>query len=52
VVDGLVNLSAAVLDNGSYALRAVQDGLVQHYALAMLTALIALLGIGRLFLGL
>jgi NADH-quinone oxidoreductase subunit L len=51
VVDGAVNLTAAVLDNGSYAVRAVQDGLVQHYVIAMLTAVIALLGVGRLLLG-
>src|SRR5262249_31282580 len=36
VVDGLVNLTAFVLDNLSYVFRAVQNGLVQHYALAMI----------------
>ena len=33
IVDGLVNLTAFVLDNLSYVFRAVQNGLVQHYAL-------------------
>jgi NADH-quinone oxidoreductase subunit L len=36
IVDGVVNLTAAILDNGSYVFRAVQNGLVQHYALSML----------------
>jgi len=35
-VDGAVNFTAAVLDNGSYVFRSVQNGLVQNYALAML----------------
>ena len=35
-MDGLVNPTAFVLDNLSYVFRAVQNGLVQHYALAML----------------
>ena len=35
-MDGLVNLTAIVLDNVSYVFRAVQNGLVQHYALSML----------------
>jgi NADH-quinone oxidoreductase subunit L len=35
-VDGAVNFTGAVLDNGSYVLRSVQNGLVQNYALAML----------------
>jgi NADH-quinone oxidoreductase subunit L len=52
VVDGLVNLMAFVLDNLSYAFRAVQDGLVQHYALSMLIGLFLLIAAGRFVLGL
>jgi NADH-quinone oxidoreductase subunit L len=52
VVDGLVNLTAFVLDNLSYAFRAVQDGLVQHYALSMLIGLFVLIAAGRFLLGL
>jgi NADH-quinone oxidoreductase subunit L len=52
VVDGAVNLTAFVLDNLSYALRAVQNGLVQHYALSMLIGLFLLVAAGRFFLGL
>jgi NADH:ubiquinone oxidoreductase subunit 5 (subunit L)/multisubunit Na+/H+ antiporter MnhA subunit len=52
VVDGLVNLTAAVLDNVSYVFRAVQDGLVQHYALSMLIGVILMFAAGRLLLGL
>ena len=52
VVDGAVNLAALVLDNTSYAFRAVQDGLVQHYALSMLIGLFLLIAAGRFVLGL
>jgi len=52
VVDGLVNLLAFVLDSLSYALRAVQNGLVQHYALSMLIGLFLLIAAGRFLLGL
>jgi NADH-quinone oxidoreductase subunit L len=52
VVDGAVNLMALVLDNTSYAFRAVQDGLVQHYALSMLIGLFLLIAAGRFVLGL
>ena len=52
VVDGLVNLTAFVLDNLSYAFRAVQNGLVQHYALSMLIGLFLLIAAGRFLLGL
>jgi NADH-quinone oxidoreductase subunit L len=52
VVDGAVNLTAFVLDNTSYALRAVQNGLVQHYALSMLIGLFLLIFAGRFVLGL
>jgi NADH-quinone oxidoreductase subunit L len=52
VVDGLVNLTGMVLDNGSYVFRAVQNGLVQHYALAMLIGVFLIIGAGRFLLGL
>ena len=52
VVDGAVNLTAFVLDNLSYAVRAVQSGLVQHYALSMLIGLFLLVAAGRFLLGL
>jgi NADH-quinone oxidoreductase subunit L len=52
VVDGLVNLSAFVLDNLSYLFRAVQNGLVQHYVLVSLIGVFLLIGAGRFVLGL
>jgi NADH-quinone oxidoreductase subunit L len=53
VVDGiLVKVTAAVLDNGSYVFRSVQNGLVQHYALAMLIGVFLIIGAGRFLLGL
>jgi NADH:ubiquinone oxidoreductase subunit 5 (subunit L)/multisubunit Na+/H+ antiporter MnhA subunit len=52
VVDGLVNLTGLVLDNASYLFRSVQNGLVQHYALAMLIGVFLLIGAGRFLLGL
>jgi len=52
VIDGAVNLAAFVLDNLSYAFRAVQSGLVQHYALSMLIGLFLLIAAGRFVLGL
>jgi NADH-quinone oxidoreductase subunit L len=52
VVDGAVNLTAFLLDNLSYAFRAVQNGLVQHYALWMLCGILVLVFAGRFFLGL
>jgi NADH-quinone oxidoreductase subunit L len=52
IVDGLVNLVAWVLDATSYAFRAVQNGLVQHYALVMLIGVFLIIGAGRLILGL
>jgi NADH-quinone oxidoreductase subunit L len=52
VVDGAVNLTAFVLDNMSYAFRAVQNGLVQHYALGMLIGIFLLIFAGRFLLGL
>ena len=50
VVDGLVNLTGIVLDNGSYVFRAMQNGLVQHYALAMLIGVFLLIGAGGFLL--
>jgi NADH-quinone oxidoreductase subunit L len=52
VVDGAVNLTAFVLDNLSYAVRSVQNGLVQHYALSMLVGIFLLIFAGRFLLGL
>jgi NADH-quinone oxidoreductase subunit L len=46
VVDGLVNLNAIMLENVSYFFRAVQNGLVQHYALAMVIGLFLLIATG------
>jgi NADH-quinone oxidoreductase subunit L len=43
VVDGAVNLVAFVLDNLSYVFRALQNGRVQHYALAMLIGFFVLI---------
>jgi NADH-quinone oxidoreductase subunit L len=50
VVDGAVNLTAYVLDNLSYVLRSLQNGLVQHYALSMLIIVLFMIGIGRFIL--
>jgi NADH-quinone oxidoreductase subunit L len=47
VVDGLVNLTALVLDNFSYLFRAVQNGLVQHYALVMMIGIFLMIIAGR-----
>ncbi len=52
IVDGAVNALAFVLDNLSYAFRAVQNGLVQHYALSMLIGLFLMVWAGRFLLGL
>jgi NADH-quinone oxidoreductase subunit L len=46
VVDGLVNLTAAVFDNLSYVFRSLQNGLIQHYALSMLIIFLLMVGIG------
>jgi NADH:ubiquinone oxidoreductase subunit 5 (subunit L)/multisubunit Na+/H+ antiporter MnhA subunit len=50
VVDGAVNLTAAILDNLSYVLRSLQNGLVQHYALSMLIIILFMIGIGSRFI--
>jgi NADH-quinone oxidoreductase subunit L len=53
IVDGSVNLLAAILDNLSYVFRAVQNGQVQSYALSALIGLFLLIGlVGRYMLGL
>ena len=52
VVDGLVNLTGFVLDASSYAFRAVQNGQIQSYALAMLIGIFLIIGAGRFLLGL
>jgi NADH-quinone oxidoreductase subunit L len=52
IVDGAVNLLAAVCDNLSYVVRAVQNGLVQSYALSTLILLLLLIASGRILLGL
>ncbi len=47
IVDaGLTKLPAAILENLSYVFRAVQNGLVQHYALSMLIGVLLLIGLG------
>ena len=50
VVDGLVNLTAAVLDNASYVVRALQNGLVQHYALYAIIGVFLMIGAGHFLL--
>jgi len=52
VVDGAVNATAFVLENLSYFVRSVQNGLVQHYALGMLIGIFLLIFAGRFLLGL
>jgi NADH-quinone oxidoreductase subunit L len=52
IVDGAVNVTAAILDNMSYLFRAVQNGLVQTYALAMIMGILVLIGAGSWLLGL
>ena len=50
VVDGAVNLTAALFDNLSYVFRSLQNGLVQHYALSMLIIVLFMIGIGSRFI--
>ena len=52
IVDGAVNATAFVLDNTSYVVRAVQNGLVQSYALSMLIGIFLMFAAGRFLLGL
>jgi NADH-quinone oxidoreductase subunit L len=47
VVDGAVNLLAFLLDNFSYLFRALQNGLVQHYAWAMVMGVLLLIFASR-----
>ena len=47
IVDGILcKLTDHGFDNLSYLLRAVQNGLVQHYALTMLILVLFMIGIG------
>jgi NADH-quinone oxidoreductase subunit L len=52
VIDVFVNGVAWTLEQGSYAFRLMQNGLVQHYALAMILGLFFLIAAGRWPLGL
>lgn len=52
VVDTIVNAVGVALENLSFLFRAVQNGLVQQYALAMLIGLFLLFASGRWVLGL
>ena len=45
IVDGVVNLSARVVDVAAGVLRRTQSGFLYHYAFAMIIGLIALLGV-------
>jgi NADH-quinone oxidoreductase subunit L len=45
IVDGVVNLSARVVDVAASVLRRTQSGFLYHYAFAMIIGLIALLGV-------
>ncbi len=45
IVDGLVNLVGAVLEESSYLFRRLQSGLIQHYALVMLFGVFAFVSI-------
>jgi hypothetical protein len=47
VVDGCVNLTALVLEELSYLFRAVQNGLVQHYAWVMLVGVLLIFLSGK-----
>jgi NADH-quinone oxidoreductase subunit L len=51
-VNGAVNLTAFVLDSGSYIFRAVQNGLIQQYALVMLMGVFLIIFAGRFVFGL
>jgi NADH-quinone oxidoreductase subunit L len=51
VVDMLVNAVAIALEQFSYLFRSVQNGLVQHYALAMIIGLFFLIAAGKYVLG-
>jgi NADH-quinone oxidoreductase subunit L len=51
VVDGILcRLTDNVFDNFSYVFRAVQNGLVQHYALMMLILMLFMIGIGSQYI--
>jgi NADH:ubiquinone oxidoreductase subunit 5 (subunit L)/multisubunit Na+/H+ antiporter MnhA subunit len=51
IVDGILcRLTDNVFDNFSYAFRALQNGLVQHYALMMLILMLFMVGIGSMYI--
>ncbi len=51
IVDGILcRLTDHVFDNLSYVFRAIQNGLVQHYALTMLIAVLFMIGIGSWYI--
>ena len=52
IVDGTVNLVAAILDNLSYLFRALQNGLVQSYALLLFVGVFLMIASGHYLLGL
>jgi NADH-quinone oxidoreductase subunit L len=52
IVDGSVNLMATIIEQVSYLFRAVQNGLVQSYALSMLIGFLLIFALGRFLLGL
>ena len=45
IVDGLVNLVGAVLEESSFVLRRLQTGLIQNYALFMLFGVFAFVSV-------
>jgi hypothetical protein len=47
----LVNAVAIALEQFSYLFRSMQNGLVQHYALAMIIGLFFLIAAGKYVLG-
>jgi NADH-quinone oxidoreductase subunit L len=47
VVDGIVNLTAYLLEIGSFVFRAVQNGRIQQYALVMLIGVFLLISAGH-----
>jgi hypothetical protein len=51
-IDGAVNMTGFILDSGSYVFRAMQNGLIQYYALAMLIGFFLLIAATRSVLAL
>jgi NADH-quinone oxidoreductase subunit L len=51
IVDGILcKLTDNVFDNFSYVFRALQNGLIQHYALMMLILVLFMVGIGSMYI--